>query len=291
MRWDEGSGPSGDIEDRRGQGGGGGGGFGFGGFGGRIGIGGFIVLLVLSFIFKTNLFALLGGGSSQQAVPATERPSGPEEEKMVKFVSFVLDDVQATWTREFPKATNGRPYERAKLVLFTGETRSACGTGEAAMGPFYCPGDRKAYIDLAFYQELRKRFGAPGDFAQAYVLAHEIGHHLQNLLGTEKRLRREQEANPRSANALSVRMELQADCYAGVWGHSTAERKILEAGDVEEALHAAQAIGDDTLQKEATGRVRPESFTHGSSAQRTKWFRRGFDTGELAACDTFTGDP
>ncbi len=255
-----------------------------------MGIGGFVVLAVLSLVFKRNFFAMVDG-TGESAAPVVAKPTGPEEEKKVKFVSFVLDDIQTTWAREFPKMTDGCPYEKAKLVLFTGETQSACGSGETAMGPFYCPGDHKAYIDLAFYDELRRRFGSPGDFAQAYVLAHEIGHHLQNLLGTDKKVRRLQKGEPREANTLSVRLELQADCYAGVWGHSTEERKILDVGDVDEALKAAQAIGDDAIQKQGTGRVRPESFTHGTSAQRSKWFRRGFEAGNLNACDTFAGEP
>jgi hypothetical protein len=200
-------------------------------------------------------------------------------------VSFVLDDVQSTWTREFQRM--GRDYERARLVLFTGSTRSGCGFAEAAAGPFYCPEDRKVYIDLGFYDDLRNRFGAPGDFAQAYVLAHEIGHHVQHLLGLTDRVRAGQERRPSSANALSVRLELQADCLAGVWAHSTGERRLLEDGDVEEALGAASAVGDDRIQKQAGGRVSPETWTHGSARQRAGWFRRGLEAGRVESCDTF----
>ncbi len=293
MKWDENdSQTSSDIEDRRGMGGGGGGGgFRFGG--GRMGLGGMVILLVLSLVFKRNFFALVGGGEStvtSQPASGPARSNSVEEAKLVKFVSFVLDDLQNTWEKELPKQANVN-YPRAKLVLFSGATQSACGMGESAMGPFYCPGDQKVYIDLSFYQELRQKFGAPGDFAQAYVLAHEVGHHLQNVLGTEKKVRREQRIAKDRENELSVRMELQADCYAGVWGNLTKQRGVLEAGDLEEALRAANAIGDDTLQKQASGRVRPEKFTHGSAAQRMKWFRSGFDSGRLDACDTFKGMP
>jgi uncharacterized protein len=285
MRWTPGQ-NSDDVEDRRDESDSGGGG-GFRG-GMPLGIGGFVLLLVLSLVFKTNFFALLdntGGGAS---VPTTaSRPSerSPDEEKLKEFVTFVLDDAQDTWTKLLP--SQGVPYQHAKLVLFRDSIRSACGTADAASGPFYCPGDRKVYIDLGFYSELRNRFGAPGEFAEAYVSAHELGHHVQKLLGIEDRVRRAQEANPRQANALSVRVELQADCLAGVWGHSTAGRNILEPGDLESGLNAAAAIGDDRLQKMGGGRVSPETFTHGSSAQRVSWFKRGFDTGNVSACDTF----
>jgi uncharacterized protein len=195
--------------------------------------------------------------------------------------------VQNTWTKIFPVA--GRNYERAKLVLFTDRVQSGCGYAETAMGPFYCPVDRKAYIDLGFYQELRSRFGAPGDFAQAYVLAHEIGHHVQKIVGIEPRVHAAMESHPQQARELSVRLELQADCYAGVWGHSTEQRNILENGDVEEGLNAAAAVGDDRLQRMAGRRVNPDSFTHGSSSQRAQWFRRGLDSGRMSDCDTFNG--
>jgi predicted metalloprotease len=204
---------------------------------------------------------------------------------MVQFVSFVLDDAQNTWRKIFPRI--GAEYQDAKLVLFRDGIRSGCGVAGSATGPFYCPGDGRVYIDLSFYEELARRFGAPGDFAQAYVLAHEIGHHVQNLLGIERKFRQSQRMNPGSANALSVRMELQADCFAGIWGHSTAQRQILERGDVEEGLAAAAAIGDDRLQRMGQGYVNPDSFTHGSSQQRVNWFRRGLETGDVQACDAF----
>jgi predicted metalloprotease len=206
-------------------------------------------------------------------------PTSPEEERLIQFVSFVLDDAQNTWTQ-----TLGPQYQRARLVLFTDVVESACGMAQSATGPFYCPMDQKVYIDLGFYRELQSRFGAPGEFAQAYVLAHEIGHHVQTLMGTERQLRRLQQSNPGQANQLSVRMELQADCYAGIWGHSTAQRSILERGDVEDGLNAAAAIGDDRL---TGGRVAPERFTHGTSAQRVEWFTRGLESGSVEACNTF----
>jgi predicted metalloprotease len=196
-------------------------------------------------------------------------------------VSFVLDDLQETWAGLLPG------YEDAKLVLFRGAVQSGCGFAQSAMGPFYCPLDGKVYIDLGFYEDLHARFGAPGDFAQAYVLAHEIGHHVQRLTGIEREMRAAQGSRPELANELSVRLELQADCLAGVWGHSTGRRDILERGDVEEGLNAAAAIGDDRIQRQQMGGVRPEAFTHGSSAQRVAWFRRGLESGDPEACDTF----
>ena len=285
MRWSPGQ-QSEDIEDRRDEGGGGG-----GIRGTHLGCGGVLLLLVLSFVFRTNLFTLFDQVSTDATVPAPsagspESSRSPEEERRVQFVSFVLDDVQKTWDRLLP-ATAGVPYEHAKLVLFRDGIRSACGFAESASGPFYCPGDRKVYIDLAFYDELKSRFGANGEFAQAYVIAHELGHHVQNLLGIDDKVHRLQESRPRQANALSVRLELQADCLAGVWGSSTAERNLLQQGDAESALNAAAAIGDDRIQRRSTGRVFPESFTHGSSQQRVQWFTRGFTTGTLKSCDTF----
>jgi uncharacterized protein len=287
MRWTPG-GRSEDLEDRRGESAGGRGGI----PGIRIGLGGLVLLAALSAITGTNLFTLLDSGvvsvdDGRSGAPAENRAS-PEEEPLVQFVSFVLDDVQNTWTRELP--ASGRQYQRAKLVLFTDAVRSGCGFAESAMGPFYCPADQKVYIDLGFYRELRERFGAPGDFAQAYVIAHEVGHHVQNLMGIADEVHRLQERRPDQANALSVRMELQADCLAGVWAHSTEQRDILERGDVEEGLGAAAAVGDDRIQRGAGGRVNPESWTHGSSSQRVAWFRRGLESGRLAACDTFKGD-
>ena len=200
-------------------------------------------------------------------------------------MSFVVDDVQAAWTREFQKT--GKTYQRAKLVVFRDRWPSGCGEADAGTGPFYCPPDQKVYVDLGFYDELRARFGAPGDFAQAYVIAHEIGHHVQHLLGVAGQVREAQRARPAQANALSVRLELQADCLAGIWAHSTRQRSLLEAGDLEEGLGAAAAVGDDRLQRMATGRVSPESWTHGSSRQRAEWFRRGFESGSYQSCDTF----
>jgi predicted metalloprotease len=288
MRWTPGR-MSDDIEDCRDEGGGGGPRIG----GLHVGCGGLLILLVLSVLFRQNFFALLGmlppdtGGVATEPAGRTAGGSdSPEEQRRSQFVSFVLDDAQATWDRLLPEQA-GTPYRHAKLVLFRDETRSACGFASAASGPFYCPGDDRVYIDLGFYDELRSRFGAGGEFAQAYVITHELGHHVQRLLGAESRVRRLQEARPSQANALSVAMELQADCYAGIWGHSTARRDILESGDVESALNAAAGIGDDRIQRMSRGRVVPESFTHGSSAQRVTWFKRGFDTGNMKACDTF----
>jgi len=281
MRWTPG-GRSSDLEDRRGSSGG------FGGGGMRIGLGGAAVLLVLSLVFKQNFFALLGGGDGSGAgvvVDSGPVASTPEEDKRVEFVSFVLDDAQSTWDRLF--RDRGQTYQHAKLVLFRDAIQSACGFAEAATGPFYCPGDQRVYIDLGFYDELQQRFGAPGDFAQAYVLAHELGHHVQRLLGTEARVRETQERRPDQANELSVRLELQADCYAGVWGHETAQRQILEAGDVDEGLAAAAAVGDDRIQRMSGQGVHPEGFTHGSSEQRAGWFRRGLESGRPEDCDTF----
>jgi uncharacterized protein len=258
--------------------------------GGRLSLGGAIALVAVMWLLGVDPSVLLGGGPGPSvSVDPTESlgadpgaPPGafsasPAEEELVQFVSFVLDDLQTTWQQLLPG------YRDAKLVLFREATHSACGTGQSEMGPFYCPGDEKVYIDLAFYGELRSRFGAPGDFAQAYVLAHEIGHHVQRLTGIEQRVRGESG----SPNDLSVRLELQADCFAGVWGHHAARRDVLEAGDVEEGLRAAAAIGDDQIQKMAGRGVRPESFTHGSSEQRVRWLRRGLESGDPDACDTF----
>jgi uncharacterized protein len=286
MRWTPG-GESQDIEDRRDQdsrgGGGGSGGFGFGGM--HIGIGGALVLLVLSLVFKTNFFALLGGGSGSPGPTVNSQPNPARdaaEKPLVQFVSFVLDDTQNAWTQVLPTQT-GKQYHHAKLVLFRNYTRSGCGSAESATGPFYCPGDEKVYIDLGFYDELKQRFGAPGEFAQAYVLAHEIGHHVQNILGIERRV----QGNSHGANSASVHLELQADCFAGIWAHSTQQRGLLEKGDVESALGAAAAVGDDRLQKMSTGHVAPDSFTHGTSQQRMEWFNKGFQNGSVEACNTF----
>jgi predicted metalloprotease len=276
MRWTRGE-RSQDIEDRRGM---------------RmsralpIGVGGLVLIGALSLLTGQNFFQLLLPMLSQPQVSMTDTgepiDASPEEEERVQFVSFVLDDAQGTWAKLLP----GR-YRKARLVLFRDAVDSACGFAQSAMGPFYCPEDEKVYIDLGFYDELRQRFGAQGDFAQAYVLAHEIGHHVQRVLGIEPRVRALQQQRPELVNELSVRMELQADCLAGVWGHSTSQRDILERGDVEEGLNAAAAIGDDRIQRMSQGSVHPESFTHGSSAQRVQWFRTGLERGDVGACDTF----
>jgi predicted metalloprotease len=285
MRWTPG-GVSGDIEDRRGQSGGGGGGFG----GMHIGIGGLLILLVLSVVFKQNFFALLSGGGTSgtgSAAVSTPDPARDAAEKpLVQFVSFVLDDTQKTWDQLLPQQA-GTPYRHAKLVLFRESTQSGCGGAESATGPFYCPADEKVYIDLSFYDELKQRFGASGEFAEAYVLAHEVGHHVQKLIGVESKVRQFQSRNPGSANAVSVQMELQADCLAGVWAHSTQQRGLLEQGDVQSALGAAAAVGDDHIQQMTRGRVQPETFTHGSSQQRMDWFNRGLNSGSISACNTF----
>jgi uncharacterized protein len=283
MRWTPG-GESGDIEDRRDEGGGGG--FQIGGM--HIGIGGAILLAILSFVFHRNFFALLGGtsdtGTSTISQPDPARDQA--EQPLVQFVSFVLDDTQNTWTQLLPQQARV-PYHHAKLVLFRGATQSGCGGAQSATGPFYCPEDEKVYIDLEFFDELNHRFGAPGQFAQAYVLAHEIGHHVQKLLGIEAQVQQARESNERAANPLSVKLELQADCFAGIWAHSTQQRGLLEKNDVASALGAASAVGDDRLQKMTTGHVSPDSFTHGSSQQRMQWFSTGLNSGSIAACNTF----
>jgi len=286
MRWTPG-GRSEDLEDRRDDsgGGGGGGGLNFGGM--HIGIGGFLILLVLSVVFKRDFLSLLGGGGvgapiqNSQPDPARDQ----REEPLVQFVSFVLDDAQKTWTQIL--SSEGVSYRHAKLVLFRDSIDSACGMAQSATGPFYCPQDEKVYIDLGFYDELKQRFGAPGEFAQAYVLAHEIGHHIQKLVGVEAKVRAAQQRDPRSANQLSVRLELQADCFAGVWGYSTSQRNLLAPGEVQQGLTAAGAVGDDRLQRMSTGHVNPDSFTHGSSQQRMDWFQKGFSSGDMKVCNTF----
>ena len=285
MRWTRGR-RSQNLEDRRFQTG-----------GGRVirgtglGLGGVVIVLLLSLWTGQDFFSLLGGGGDPQALPpAGGTPASgattPEEEELVDFISFVLDDIQETWAELLPQVGGG--YRDTQLVLFRDAIQSACGFAQAATGPFYCPGDGKVYIDLSFYDDLRTGFGAPGDFAQAYVLAHEIGHHVQSLLGIESRVRELQQSRPRMRNEYSVAMELQADCLAGVWGNRAARKGLLETGDVEEGLRAAGAIGDDRIQRQATGRVTPDSFTHGSSEQRIFWLRRGLDTGDPDVCDTFS---
>src|SRR5579863_3015013 len=287
MDWKPG-GISDDVEDRRDDGGGGGGGFSGMGFGApHIGIGGILLLLVLSLVFHRNLFTMFLGGSGTDQPPATYAPAATGDQSTeVQFVSLVLDDVQRTWQNLLP-AQGGPQYRHAKLVLFRDSIDSGCGEAQSATGPFYCPGDEKVYLDLGFFDELKSRFGAPGEFAQAYVIAHEIGHHVQKLLGIEGKIQRLRESNPAQANPLSVRLELQADCFAGVWAKSTEQRKIIDQSDIAAGLRAAAAVGDDRLQKMATGHVSPESFTHGSSRQRMQWFQSGLDSGQIDACDTF----
>ena len=283
MRWT--AGDRSNVEDMRGR---------SGGIGMvPLGIGGFIIVALLSMFTGIDFFSMLGGGgASSTAVPAgtAGRTTGsPAEERTVDMVDAVARDAQDTW-----RDLLGTRYQPTTVVLFRDSIQSACGFAQSATGPFYCPGDRKVYLDLSFFDELQQRFGAPGDFAQAYVLAHEIGHHVQNLLGVDSQVRQVQRSDPSSVNAMSVRLELQADCYAGVWGHQAsangraAQGKVeLDPGDADEALHAAAAIGDDRLQRLGTGRVMPEKFTHGSSEQRVTWFKRGFDSGDPRACDTF----
>ena len=276
MRWTPGE-TSGNLEDRRGR---------------RMrpsmgfGLIGVLILGVLTLVTGQNFLVFAPDVVRNTPVHEEEVPvqSTPDEDRQVKFVSFVLDDVQNTWRKML-----GDKYRDTKVVLFRDSTPTACGFGQAATGPFYCPEDQKVYIDLSFFDELQRRFGAKGEFAQAYVLAHEMGHHLQRVLGIEPAVRRAMEQRPDLRNELSVRLELQADCLAGVWGHSTAQRNILEEGDVEEGLNAAAAIGDDRIQRQTQGWVAPESFTHGSSKQRVEWFRRGLESGDINACDTFKG--
>ena len=285
MKWTPG-GMSRNVEDRRGQGG--------GGFrmGGGMGIGGVLIALVLSLIFGGDIFSGGGDGGAPPPGTTTETSAGaiqqsPEENERAQFMSFVLDDAQQVWAQTLPRY--GNQYREAKLVLFRQATQSGCGFAQSGMGPFYCPLDEKVYIDLAFYDQLDRQLGAGGDFAQAYVLAHEIGHHVQHVLGTDTRVRELQQRRPNVANDLSVRMELQADCYAGVWGASTSQRNLLDPGDVEEGLAAAAAVGDDRLQGRSGGGVNPETFTHGTSEQRATWFRGGFSSGDPRNCDTFAG--
>ncbi|MEO1366373.1 MAG: neutral zinc metallopeptidase [Acidobacteriota bacterium] len=288
MRWRRGH-KSADVIDRRGQRGrrripGGKGG---------LGLGGLLILFLVSVVFQQDFFSLLNAAGGAAAIGGASAPvssspmaTSPEEEERFQFISFVLDDVQGVWSRLFPQM--GQSYSRAKMVVFRDSTPTACGYGQAASGPFYCPGDRQVYIDLSFFDQLHRRFGAPGDFAQAYVIAHEVGHHVQNILGIERQVRQLQRENRGMANRLSVLMELQADCFAGVWAHSTAQRKLLERGDIEEGLGAASAVGDDSIQRQTSGRVNPDSFTHGTSAQRVEWFKRGFQSGDPNVCDTFS---
>ena len=271
------------IEDRRGMS------VGRGVAGGGIGL---VVIVLLALFFNVDPSVLLQDGAPPGVAPETPQPrvetrAPSREDKMADFIAAVLGSTEDTWNDLF--ARSGRTYRKPTLVLFTGAVQSACGLAQAAVGPFYCPADQKLYIDLAFYRDLQDRFRAPGDFAQAYVIAHEVGHHVQNLLGIAGKVQAaQQRAGQRGAAALSVRMELQADCFAGVWAaHANRSKRILEPGDMEEGLNAAAAIGDDRIQMASRGYVSPESFTHGSSQQRVRWFRRGLETGDLKACDTF----
>ena len=257
--------------------------------GGPLGIGGGLVTLILALLFGPGILDQ-GGGEGGYATDASGEVAiadSAREEPMVQFVSFVLDDVQSTWGSTFSRSN--AQYRPANLVLFRNGTQSGCGMGQSAMGPFYCPLDEKVYLDLNFFAELDRRFGAPGDFAQAYVIAHELGHHVQHLMGTDQKVRDIQQRRPSLANEASVRLELQADCYAGVWAHSAAERGKLSPGDVEEGLGAASAVGDDRIQQQSGQRVNVDSFTHGSAQQRMQWFTRGFESGDVNACDTFGG--
>jgi uncharacterized protein len=292
MKW-EGNRESDNVEDRRDDAGGGGGGLG-GLLGGRsIGIGTIVVALVGGWVFGINpltILSLLSGGGAPAQVQQQQGPAHrpPADDRMAKFVSTVLADTEDVWKDVFSKS--GATYQEPKLVLFRGATQTACGQGQAAMGPFYCPGDQKVYIDLGFYETLKNRLGAPGDFAQAYVIAHEVGHHVQNLMGISGKMdQMRSRVSKVEYNALSVRLELQADCFAGVWAQKAqTSRKILEQGDVEEAMNAAAKIGDDALQRSSGGAVVPDSFTHGTSAQRQRWFDTGLKTGSVKACDTFS---
>jgi len=284
MRW-EGNRESDNVEDRRDGGGG------MPAFGGRsIGIGTIVVALLGGWVLGINpltILGLLSGGSPAQVQQAPARHP-PADDKMARFVSTVLADTEDVWTDVFRQ--QGGTYQKPHLVLFRGATPTACGTGQSAMGPFYCPADRKVYIDLGFYEMLKNRLGAPGDFAQAYVIAHEVGHHVQNLLGISQKMDQARgRVSQADYNRLSVRLELQADCFAGVWAnHAQQARQILEQGDVEEAMNAAAKIGDDALQRAGGGAVVPESFTHGTSAQRQHWFDTGLQSGSLQRCDTFS---
>lgn len=298
MQW-RGRRQSDNIEDRRGMSSGGmGGGGGFrlptGGRGGGIGIGGLVVILLISWALGINPLTLLSGGDmsmdggSQQQQTGT-RPQGQSTDESTAFVRTILAETEDTWGKIFQ--SSGETYQKPTLVLFSGQVRSACGNASSASGPFYCPVDRKVYLDTDFFRELSQRFGASGDFAQAYVIAHEVGHHVQNLTGVLPEFNKQRQGMSESqANAMSVKVELQADCYAGIWGKSTQQKGILEAGDLEEALNAAHQIGDDTLQKKTQGYVVPDSFNHGTSAQRVEWFRRGFESGRVEDCDTFSAD-
>ncbi|MBS1203323.1 MAG: hypothetical protein H6R25_222 [Proteobacteria bacterium] len=286
MRW-QGRRESSNVEDRRNESGG----PSMRGPGFRLpgGKGGLILLFVVmvASYYGVDLTGLLTGQPITTA-PQQQRSISPQEDESARFTSVIFASTEDTWSEIFQKM--GRNYSQPKLVMYRNHTNTGCGTGQSIMGPFYCPADSKVYIDLSFYDEMKNKLGAGGDFAQGYVIAHEVGHHVQKVLGTEAKVRRlQQNATQKEANELSVRMELQADCYAGVWGHSMQQQGVLEAGDLEEALNAAQAIGDDRLQQRSQGAVFPETFTHGTSAQRYTWFKRGMDSGNPAQCDTFSG--
>ncbi|WP_241189411.1 KPN_02809 family neutral zinc metallopeptidase [Klebsiella michiganensis] len=284
MRW-QGRRESDNVEDRRGQSGspmGGGGGF-------RLPSGkGGIVLLIIVLVagyYGVDLTGMLTGEPVSQQ-QTTQRSISPQDEEAAKFTKVILADTEDTWGAIFKDM--GRQYPQPKLVMYRGATRTACGTGQSVMGPFYCPADSTVYIDLSFYDEMRNKLGAGGDFAQGYVIAHEVGHHVQKLLGIESKVRQlQQNASQAEANRLSVKMELQADCFADVWGYNMQKQDYMETGDLQEALNAAEAIGDDRLQQQSQGRVVPDSFTHGTSQQRYTWFKRGFDSGDPAQCNTF----
>lgn len=278
MRW-RGERQSSNIEDRRGL------------SGGKVAVGGglgTLLVIIIALLFGADPRQFLEQAPSEQPGQVqTSRSQNPEEEKLKQFVAVVLAKSEDVWTQVFSQ--NGRQYREPTLVLYSDQVQSACGVAGAAIGPFYCPGDEKVYIDLAFYEELRQRFNAPGDFAQAYVVAHEVGHHVQNLLGIMDRVNAlQQRSSEAEANQLSVRLELQADFFAGMFARYVQNQGMLDAGDIEEALEAASAVGDDRLQRQATGRVMPDSFTHGTSEQRLRWFRRGYETGDMRQGDTFS---
>jgi len=278
MRWQDRR-ESNNVEDRRQQGGGGG--IPIGGKGRLI----LLVVVMVAGYYGVDLSPLLSEPTTQSQ-PQRQEMSQPAKDPLARFTSVMLASTEDAWGEIFQQS--GSRYQAPKLVLYRGATRTGCGQGQSVMGPFYCPADRTVYIDLSFYQEMRDKLGADGDFAQGYVVAHEVGHHVQNLLGIERKMREQQQGLSRAEqNKLSVKLELQADCFAGVWGHYMEREQVLEHGDLEEALNAAQAIGDDRLQQQSQGRVIPDSFTHGSSAQRYAWFKRGFDSGKPASCDTF----
>lgn len=301
MEW-KGRRQSDNVEDRRGMGsprmGGAGRGFRIpiGGKGGGLSITSIIIILVISWVLGINPLTLLsggdmlGGGSRQtQQEQQGTRPTGQSSDEMTAFVRTVLAETEDTWSTIFQQA--GETYQKPTLVLFSGQVQSACGFASSATGPFYCPGDSKVYLDTTFFQELDRKFGAAGDFAQAYVIAHEVGHHIQNLTGVLPQFNRaRQSMSEVEANRMSVRVELQADCFAGIWAKSTDQKGLLETGDIDEALNAANQIGDDTLQKRSQGYVVPESFNHGTSAQRKEWFMRGYQSGNFQQCDTFKAD-